>query len=198
MKKIILLTILLKTAVCFGQTPKMQFNHCFLVLDSADYSALINSEFIKNEFSGFFTKKSTTSYMSWIGAYIFGDINYLEIFAPSASEHKTGSSAIALSADHIGDLLILQKKFTEDYITKIEIKDRKVSDTLIPWFKALYINDSIFFSKSNIGFWIMEYEKDYFSFNQLKTIGDSVSRIQYLKQHDEKRENKSLVSDKTF
>lgn len=192
MKRLLLLNIVFLASICAGQVPSLQINHAFLVLDSSDYSALTNSDFIKNEFSGFFTRSTSTNTTSWTGAYIFGDINYLEIFAPSGSEHPVGTSAFSLGADHIGDLVKTKDILAKKYRTQIEIKQRKVKDSIIPWFQALYIIDSSFSNFASISFWIMEYEKDYFLFNHWDTNGDSVTRKVYLLQHEEKRRNKIL------
>lgn len=192
MKKLLTFNAIFLTIAALGQSPKLQFNHAFVVLDSTDYSALINSQFIKNEFSGFFTRSTSTSSASWTGAYIFGDINYLEIFAPSASEHHIGNSAIALGPDNSGDLQKANDILSKYYKTKVELKERKVNDNLIPWFEALYIIDSSFSSNSDIDFWIMEYKKEYFQFNHWNINGDSVTRKAYLAQHEEKRKGKFL------
>lgn len=192
MKLLLLILSLIFSAFCLGQNSFPQFNHCFLVLDSADYLNLVSSGFIRNEFSGFFTKNNSTNTASWTGAYLFGDNNYLEIFAPSASNHPVGSCAIALGTDNSGELQNIQKVLEKDYKIQIELKQKKVNDSLIPWFQALYIVDSSFFSKSDIEFWIMEYQKEYFSFNHWEVNGDSVSRKQYLAQHEEKRKEKYL------
>lgn len=192
MKKILLINSIFLSALCWGQKSTPQFNHCFLVLDSSDYLKLTSSAFINNEFSGFFTKNTITGSASWTGAYLFGDNNYLEIFAPSASNHQVGNSAIALGTDYTGDLLSIQKVLEKDFKIKVELKERKVNDSLIPWFQALYIVDSSFFSQSNIDFWIMEYQREYFSFNHWNSHGDSITRKQYLAQHEEKRKNKYL------
>jgi hypothetical protein len=192
MKRLLLLYFTFLTTICIGQIPSLQINHAYLVLDSSDYSALTNSDFVKNEFSGFFTRSTSTNTTSWTGAYIFGDINYLEIFAPSASEHPVGTSAISLGADHIGDLEKVEEILAKNYKTRLELKQRNINDSLVPWFQALYIIDSSFSKISNISFWIMEYKKDYFLFNHLATVGDSVSRRAYLIQHEEKRKNKFL------
>lgn len=192
MKKLLLINSIFFSAFCAGQKSTPQFNHCFLVLDSSDYFKLTNSAFIKNEFSGFFTKNNSTNTTSWTGAYLFGDNNYLEIFAPSASNHHVGSSAIALGTDYSGELRNIQKLLNKDYKIQVELRERKVNDSLIPWFQALYIVDSLFFSQSEIEFWIMEYQREYFTYNHWDTNGDSVTRKQYLAQHEEKRKNKYL------
>ena len=192
MKKILFFNIVFLASTCLGQQTSSQFNHAYLVLDSADYTALISSDFIKNEFAGFFTRSTSTNSVSWTGAYFYGDINYLEIFAPSASEHPVGSSAMSLGTDRVGDLLKMKAILAKDYTIQLEHSQRKVNDSLISWFEALYIKDSTFFKASSILFWIMEYEKDYFLFNKLDFREDSVSRKTYLAQHEEKRRNKYL------
>lgn len=137
-------------------------------------------------------KSTTTNTMSWTGAYLFGDNNYIEIFAPSSSEHKTGNSAISLGSDYVGELQKTQNYLNQFYTTQIELRERKAGDSLIPWFQALYIVDSSFSSKSDIDFWIMEYKKEYYLYNHWVINGDSVTRRDYLAQHEAKRKNKYL------
>lgn len=192
MKNKLFVNLIFLASTSFSQNPSLQFNHSFIVLDSSDYLALTSSDFVKNELAGFFTRSTNTKTISWTGSYIFGDMNYLEIFAPSGSEHPLGTSAISLGSDRVEDLQKAEEVLSKTYKTQIELKQRKVKDSILPWFRALYILDSGFAETSNISFWIMEYERDYFLFNHWDTSRNLVSRKIYLDQHKEKRENKYL------
>lgn len=183
---------LLFTATSIAQQTRAQFNHAFIVLDSSDYDALLRSQFIQDEFSGFFTRSSVTNTSSWTGAYIFGDKNYVEFFGPSGSQHKVGDAAMAFGFDRIGEIYKMQTILNKNYNTTIETRQRKMNDSLVAWFDALYITDSVFFAQSHIETWFMEYRKEYFLFNKFPASQDLVSRKNYLLQHADKRKGKYL------
>jgi hypothetical protein len=57
------------------------FNHSLLVLDSATYDAVVNSEFLSR--FAFSYEKNLTGYQ---GFYLIGETNYLEMFHPNSFE----------------------------------------------------------------------------------------------------------------
>lgn len=176
----------------YAQIPPVEFNHAYIVLDSSDYRAVTGSQFIQNEFSGFFTLATATRTASWTGAYLFGDINYIELFGPSGSQHAAGDAAMALSFDRSGDIQKMQSVLDQKYGTELTVNQRNVNGSFVPWFHSLSIRDSSFFIRSHIGLWMMEYTKEYFAANHFPSADGSVTRKDYLLQHEEKRKNKYL------
>lgn len=81
----LLLQIFLSTLI-HGQTetfeeaiPKVYLNHSFLVIDSATYKDIVESDFIKNEFATFEVRTTISdNNESWTEAYIYGEKRYLE------------------------------------------------------------------------------------------------------------------------
>jgi len=75
----------------YGQTetsedaiPKVYVNHFFLIIDSATYKDIVESEFIKNEFATLEERTTVSNNNeSWTGAYIYGESTYIEIFNSS-------------------------------------------------------------------------------------------------------------------
>ncbi len=208
MIKLLAILLLIVFNVAFGQAskkpetsykqliPAVQFNHAFLVLDSADYNSLKNSDFIKTEFSVFQTKTTKANNdMTWSGSYLFGTTNYLEFFQSNGTTDVSGSAAVALSVDHVGNLLKLDSTLNGKYLTVIDTMAKEIDAKMIPWFYALSITDSIFFLQSHISFWIMEYRREYFDYNNWKYSNDTLSLSDYLSQYNAERKNKIL---KTF
>ena len=176
-----------------AQNVPVYFNHVFLTFDSADISAIRNSDFIKNEFAGFSTKTTVAdSGRKWTGSYIHGIDSYFEMFGPSDVDDSIGVSGIGFSVDIAGDMSKLDSQLKKDYKTVKELNHRKMDDKMIPWFTSLRIDDSAYFSNSHIYFWVMEYTHEYFDYNHFDNRNDTFSRIAYLKKYDDERKNKIL------
>src|SRR6188508_2768107 len=115
--KMYLLVLTILSLPAHAQTlPKVNFNHFYLVIDSADLVAIKNSDFIKNEFAAMQTKTTKAdSASTWTGTYLFGLDNYFEIFDSSGVGEPTGIAGIGFSVDGIGEIqqldTILSKKY---------------------------------------------------------------------------------------
>lgn len=176
-----------------AQTPLVFFNHALLVLDSSDYRLFSTSSFVKDSLAGFFSRSTQTGTTSWSGAYLFGASTYLELFPPSGSDHADGTAAFALSTETVGDLDQLKAILGKQHLVHTEIKNRKLADTLVPWFQALYFDDTGVSGRAVINCWLMEYEMSWFLFNHLDTSNNSVKRSGYLASHRTERQDKYLA-----
>lgn len=176
----------------YGQMPAVYFNHAFLVLDSADYNALRNNSFIRNELAGFQTRSTISNGSGWTGSYIYGSDNYLELFEASTSQHNLGTAALATSVDEVGELVKIDSLLIKKYPATIEERQKKMDDKMIPWFNCIYINDTVFFKSSSINFWMMEYRDAYFDSMHLKHQPGSVARSEYLAQYADALKHKVL------
>jgi len=191
--RLFLLLLTICSICASAQNVAVYFNHAFLTLDSADISAIRNSDFIKNEFAGFSTKTTIAdSGRKWTGSYIHGIDSYFEMFGPSDVDDSIGVSGIGFSVDIAGDMSKLDSQLKKDYKTVTELNHRKMGDKMIPWFTSLKIDDSAYFSNSHIYCWVMEYTHEYFDYNHFGNRNDTFSRIAYLKQYEEERKNKIL------
>ncbi len=188
-----LLTFLLLGAwASKAQLPQVYFNHAFLVLDSSDYEAMRNNAFIKNELAGFQTRSTVSNGSAWTGSYMYGTDNYLELFKADTAQRDLGSAALATSVDRTGELLKIDSVLQRNYPATIEERQKKMGDKMIPWFSTIYINDTAFFEKSGINFWMMEYKASYFDYNHLKHKTGRVAREDYLAQFGDSLKNKML------
>ena len=188
-----LILFLAASSCALAQHVPVYFNHVFLTFDSADISAIRNSDFIKNEFAAFSTRTTMAdSGRKWTGSYIYGIDSYFEIFGPSDVSDSVGFSGIGFSVDKAGDILRLDSQLNKNYKTVIELNHRKMDDKMVPWFTSLSIDDSAYFSNSHIYFWVMEYAHEYFDYNHFQHRNDTFSRIAYLKQYEDERKNKIL------
>lgn len=188
--KQLLLLISLFSLSAYGQLPKVNFNHFYLVLDSSDLSAIQKSEFIKNKFAAIVTKTTKADGQTWTGTYLFGLDNYFEIFDSSGAGAPLGNAGIGLSVDGIGELNQLNTVLAKKYKTEISLREKQVDDKKIPWFNALYIDDSDLFSKSHISLWVMEYKPEYFSYNHWSCKDNKLTRTVYLSHYYNERKYK--------
>ncbi len=185
---LLLFSSLLSTA----QLPWVYFNHAFLALDSTDYEAMRNNSFIKNELAGFQTRSTVSNGSAWTGSYMYGTDNYLELFKADTLQRDLGSAALATSVDNSGELIKVDTVLQRHYPATIEERQKKMGDKMVPWFNTIYINDTAFFEKSGINFWMMEYKAGYFDANKIAHKKGSVSREEYLTQFADSLKNKWL------
>lgn len=172
-----------------GQTiPKVHVNHVALVLDSADLKAIKNSDFIKNEFAAISTRTTKADNGgSWTGTYLYGIDSYLELTVTSA-----WPSGLSLSVDRVGEILKVDSSLKKSFKTELRSRERMLDGKLIPWFSALAISDSAFFSTSHLYFWVMEYKPEYFDYKHWANNGKLLTATAYLKEFDKDRQNKIL------
>jgi len=92
------------------------FNHSLIVLDSATYGAVVNSEFI-NHFA-FSYEKQLTGYQ---GFYLIGKTNYIELFHPESMDGEELSKGeiyvcfASLKANLLGKLYADKSNLIEYY-----------------------------------------------------------------------------------
>jgi hypothetical protein len=163
------------------------------VVDSADLYALQHSPFVKDSFAAMITKTTVAdSGMSWTGTYLYGTDNYFEIFDNQGLHDSTGNSGFALGTDKEGDIHILESSLQKKYKTDFGLREKQFGDTLIPWFDMMGVDDSMFFLKTHIVSWIMEYKTAYFDYKKLPHGMNTVSRKDYLSENKDSVKTKIL------
>lgn len=176
----------------FAQTPRMHFNHCFVVIDSVSMNAIRNSDFINNEFGPFITRTTKADHgNSWTGSYIYGHDSYVELFQVSASD-STGDAGIGFSVDGKGEIETLNTILKANYKTELGQREKEIDGAMIPWFHLLAIDDSVYYSRYRFNWWIMEYNQEYFDRKGLSYSHGQFRRDDYLKPLDSLRSGKIL------
>ncbi|QEC68723.1 hypothetical protein FRZ67_15945 [Panacibacter ginsenosidivorans] len=171
--------------------PKVNFNHFYLVIDSADLVAIKNSDFIKNEFAAMQTKTTIAdSAATWTGTYLFGLDNYFEIFDSSGVGEPTGIAGIGFSVDGIGEIQQLDTILSKKYKIETRAREKQYDDKKVPWSTLLDIDDSAFNMQTHIYWWVMEYKPEYYDYNHWKYTNNQLTRTTYLSQYAAERKNK--------
>ena len=144
-------------------TPKVYLNHFFLMLDSSTYEAIVESNFIKNEFAHFETRTTVVeNNESYTGAYVYGENTYFEFFDQSQSQDfmPTGlTSGMAFGVEKKGEIKLIQQKFKDYKNGLIALRSREWNGVQIPWFTMTMV----FYGDTapNIMTWVMEYHEDF-------------------------------------
>lgn len=171
--------------------PKVNFNHFYLVIDSADLAAIKNSDFIKSKFAATVTKTTKAdSAATWTGTYLFGLDNYFEIFDSNGAGEQAGNAGIALSVDGSGEIQQLNTILREKYKTETGVREKQFDNKKVPWFTWLNIDDSAFYDQSHIYWWVMEYKPEYYNYNHWKYTSNQLTRTTNLSQYAVERKNK--------
>lgn len=191
MKTALLLLLFFNLSAAAQKLPGVNFNHFYLVIDSADLVAIQQSVFMKNDFGAMITKTTKAdSGITWTGTYLFGTDSYFEIFDPNGAGAPLGYAGIAFSVDRVGQLQQLDSILSKKYKTGIELREKQIDDKKIPWFTSLYIDDSAFYEQSDIYWWVMEYKPEYYDYNKWRYDSDRLTRTTYLSEYAEKRKGK--------
>ena len=187
-----LLVLTILSLPAHAQTlPKVNFNHFYLVIDSADLVAIKNSDFIKNEFAAMQTKTTKAdSAATWTGTYLFGLDNYFEIFDSSGVGEPTGTGGIGFSVDGIGEIQQLDTILSKKYKIETRVREKQFDDKKVPWSTLLNIDDSVFNMQTHIYWWVMEYKPEYYDYNHWKYTNNQLTRTTYLSQYAAERKNK--------
>ncbi|MBK9931654.1 MAG: hypothetical protein IPP04_17520 [Saprospiraceae bacterium] len=183
MKNIYSIIVLLFIIVpIFGQKiPQVKLNHIYLVIPSQDLIAIQNNDFFTRNFSSIETRTTKANNGdSWTGTYLYGKDNYLELFDSLEFQSSVGISGIAFSVDKIGELLSIKTHLENTYLTEFFQRERNFENEKVPWFEGLSVVDTIFDMNSLVGFWIMEYKKEYFIYNKFNFEDSLLTKESYL------------------
>ncbi len=193
MKVLLLIIFILSFPVKKQRIPAIVLNHFYLVIDSTDLSALINSHFIKEKFAACKTNiVKADNNESWTGTYLYAVDNYFEIFDSTGVGEKTGNAGLGLGIETIGGLKRLNQFIKSNYHTEISTRTKKIEGEQVPWFDALSVEDPVFVSSSPVSFWIMEYRNEYFIRNHLPHKNNELTRLDYLDKFKKERSDKIL------
>lgn len=174
--------------------PAVNVNHVYVVIDSADLSALQHSEFFNRQFAYAETHSTKANGNDhWTGTYVQGLDNYLEIFNDKGFTDPLGYSGIGFSVDGIGEIgqlnAIISKKIPTDTLLRIKQMDdgRKV-----PWFNSISVKNPHFDSVTHMSFWVMEYKPEYFDYYHWPHTANQLTRVAYLDHFAAQRKDRLL------
>lgn len=164
-------------------TAQISLNHVYVVVDSNQFDAIENSNFISERFCT--TRKGSAKDQkgkTWSGLYLFGQRTYLELFDGAQNKDPIGTVGIALSVERIGALDSIHEILKNESVdVKYEFRYRQTPSGLIPWFKSLtLLHDSL--AVTPIKIWIMEYDSSYMARVPQVRDKSNISRQAYNKR----------------
>ena len=164
--------------------PSIALNHFYIILDTATYKAIEQSSFLRREFAATEQRTTTRTDMSYTGLYFYAANTYFEFFDVSNQAiGKLGDSAVALGADHLGEMQVIGTDLASEFMVGEAPITRPFSGKQVPWF-FMAVPKS-FPTDSGLRFWIMEYHPRFLS--EWNPQGDGndqgVSRRQILERY---------------
>ncbi|MEP7128646.1 MAG: DUF5829 family protein [Chitinophagales bacterium] len=177
------------------QLPIVSFNHLYVVLRNEDLKAIQQSEFIKNVLGALETRTSKGSNETWTGTYLYSVNNYIELFdTASLSGSTQGTTGIGFSVDKLNDLKLLQVSLAKNYVVETFEQEKEEGTAKFAWYHGLYFDDSLFYEKSALSFWMMAYDTACFNYYHFPYQEDLLTQTAYLKKFDADREGKIIRS----
>lgn len=134
--KILIFFLLISAKIVLGQTKSnpICFNHSLLVLDSTTYKAVMQSDFLLNQFA-YAEERQLTGYK---GFYLFGSTNYIELF------HQNSFDGEVLEK---GEIYLCFASLKANYLNSIYNDDSnsiKYSSDENDNYLSIFINDSVY------------------------------------------------------
>lgn len=190
-----------KTAkVDAATTPKVYLNHFYLVIDSPTYKAIVESDFIKNDFAHFEVRTTVVNNDdSYTGAYVYGKNTYFEFFDESNFEDFMPpglTSGMAFGVEQKDEIKIIHKKLKNHKNADFALRTRAHDGVQIPWgfISAVFYGES----DHDIMTWVMEYHEDFLKkwHPDLAPPSPGITRMDILERYAAKIASPDLPKDK--
>jgi len=163
-------------------TPRIFFDHLFIVVDEDTYRTIHESDFIRDIFCMYAEDTISNENETWAGAYIHGENTYIEIFKPSGIKGaKEGAIGLAFLTTRAGDIDIVCERYKNSLGEGLEVElTHFVGDTVkFPWFYALKSDSS---DENPVSAWVMEYHPMHLQFMGITPDSDGfISRETFMK-----------------
>ncbi|MFN2316558.1 MAG: DUF5829 family protein [Gemmatimonadales bacterium] len=164
--------------------PPVFLDHVYLVLDGQTYRDIVDSEFMRNQFSRFRERTIVLDTQSHTAAYITGEQTYIEIFEADKDPRFTlGMVGIAFNVEEAGgsELLLHRLNAQLDGNAKIDLSTVRQEEKDVPIFYATYVEYADTLQTVTLSTWVMEYYQEAFKsdFPDMKPE-DGVTRKQAL------------------
>ena len=136
--------------------PPVFLNHFYVVIDSATYKDIEQSQFLRREFAVTERRTTVRSDRSYTGLYFYGTNTYFEFFDVAGDpSNQVGFSGFALGVDQAGELQAISKELSPNFTVDQKTITRQYNGKQVPWFYAGELKD--FPIGSSLGVWFMEY-----------------------------------------
>ncbi|MFN8343928.1 MAG: DUF5829 family protein [Spirosomataceae bacterium] len=128
-------------------------NHFYLTLDAPTFDAIVQCDFMRNQFAPNEIRTTRRTDRSYTGLYFYGEKTYFEFFdVTTESNRKVGDSAIAFGLESEGETTLLEEQWPQS--TRLTIT-RPMQENQVHWFDMLI--PAGFSLESSIAVWTMEY-----------------------------------------
>lgn len=143
-----------------SKRPPVFLNHFYVVLDSATYKDIEQSQFLRGEFAVTEQRTTVRTDMTYTGLYFYGTNTYFEFFdVASDPSSQVGFSGFAFGVDQAGELQSVGKELSSNFAVDRETITRQYQGKQVPWFYAGKLKD--FPMGSNLAVWFMEYHPSF-------------------------------------
>lgn len=151
----------------------LYYNHSYGVVDRETADAVENSDFLR-DFANFEVRTTSSGNLTWKGRYLYGGQTYIELFGTGdlpGQDGNFGSTSVAYSSEHDGDLAKVSQKLRDKGFDKLDefLQQRNFGDgVLVPWFDGVQFPVADY-PYDAFGAWAMEYREEYFDDPRSKT-----------------------------
>lgn len=138
-----------------GPTPVF-LNHLYLVADEETYSAMLASEFLREDFGVFEERETVRADTSYTGQYFYGERTYFEFLKPSTS-FAAGGTGLAFGIEEEGGTVSVSKELERSGIqTFVGPISRGLDGRQVPWFRIMGVERA--HASSQLDLFSLEYD----------------------------------------
>lgn len=165
-------------------------NHFYLTLDAPTYYAIVQCDFLRNQFAPNEIRTTHRTDRSYTGLYFYGEKTYFEFFdVTTETSRKVGDSAIAFGLEQEGKTTLLQERWIDSKRLTIT---RPTKEIQVNWFEMLI---PVGFSlESPIAVWTMEYSPTFLQKWQPQSNTNALSKAELMERKTVLTRYKSLIS----
>lgn len=164
-------------------------NHFYLTLDSPTYDAIVQCNFLRNQFAPNEIRTTHRTDRSYTGLYFYGEKTYFEFFdVTTETSRKVGDSAIAFGLEQEGETTLLQERWIDSKRLTIT---RPTKEIQVNWFEMLI--PAGFSLESPIAIWTMEYSPTFLQKWNSQDATDELSKAEWMARKTVLSRYKSLI-----
>ncbi len=166
-----------------AKPPTVYVNHFSRVLAPETYHAIVDSNFLREEFSGLQINEIEDDHGKWSGAYLYGERVYLEFFPADDTRNRVaGTGALVFGVEESGGA----DRLFETIVARMEahvlhrLRMRRLQGREVPWFFETSVDWQD--PRALVATWIMEYHPDFIGerYPDSTPAERGISRRQYL------------------
>ena len=169
---------------------QVRLNHFYLTLDASTYDAIVQCDFLRNQFAPNEIRTTHRSDRSYTGLYFYGEKTYFEFFdVTTETNRKAGDSAIAFGLEQEEETTLLQERWLNS--TRLTIT-RPTKDSQVNWFEMLI--PAGFSLESPVAVWTMEYLPTFLQKWQPQSNTNALSKAEWMARETVLTRYKLLIS----